>query len=516
MQKTFVGVLFLIVCSNRAEAQNYQYAYGNESKIRDLTKQGGPRDPETIEDALDIRDGTNVSKLLFFTVGHKRFLIEVENARIDKQTGASPSSNGTTSVVSKGVAAQILSLATEQGALTRSDSKTTSTFRVNTLGVARLLAGVEQFPYCAIYDYKCESATARFLRGASGGVSFYTTPSANGSSGTSTSTSNASILSANTKTVAGWSLRYDFHVRRAQNELTKNYQKQFNDKYKDAGVEGIAFLRAITKITNPLVLPPKQDGQGNKDVDYSGEYLKWRKEYAQKLQQADPDDFNRILLDALTKLAALAKQADASFQTDAEDLTSKMSTYFGNRDALLSDYINKVTFSVEYNNDRPANQPTQSTAKFIFSAQPQGFQFTANASLQWYDQILQSKASRIRDAQLAMQFDRKFGSSTSEISPTVSAGYYFQYMVDDGLLTLPSSQLAPGTSIPLPGNASELLNTKGAIHLGQVKVTFSVRNTGISFPIALTFSNRTDLIKATDVRGNFGITYDLDSLFAKK
>src|SRR5215467_6182565 len=119
MQKTFVGVLFLIVCSNRAEAQNYQYAYGNESKIRDLTKQGGPRDPETIEDALDIRDGTNVSKLLFFTVGHKRFLIEVENARIDKQTGASPSSNGTTSVVSKGVAAQILSLATEQGALTR-------------------------------------------------------------------------------------------------------------------------------------------------------------------------------------------------------------------------------------------------------------------------------------------------------------------------------------------------------------------------------------------------------------
>jgi hypothetical protein len=122
----------------------------------------------------------------------------------------------------------------------------------------------------------------------------------------------------------------------------------------------------------------------------------------------------------------------------------------------------------------------------------------------------------VRDAQAAVQLDRKFGGPNSAVSPTLSAGYYFQYMVANALLSLPSTDFAPGTTIALPGSAAELLNTTGSINLGQVKVTLAIRNTGINFPIALTFSNRTDLIKATDVRGNFGITYDLDSLFTKK
>jgi hypothetical protein len=153
--------------------------------------------------------------------------------------------------------------------------------------------------------------------------------------------------------------------------------------------------------------------------------------------------------------------------------------------------------------------------KFILSARPKAAQITANATIEWYDHTLKSNVSRLRDAQIALEFDHTFGKTDAQVNPSLSAGYYFQYMVDKALLTLPSTALAPGTSIPLPGNASELLKTKGSIHLGQVKVTFKIRNSGISIPLALTFSNRTDLIKATEVRGNFGLTYNLDSLFAK-
>lgn len=117
--------------------------------------------------------------------------------------------------------------------------------------------------------------------------------------------------------------------------------------------------------------------------------------------------------------------------------------------------------------------------------------FTGNASVQWYDQLLLSNVSRIRDAQVSLQLDHSFGRKTSTVSPTLSAGYYFQYMVDKALIALPSSALAPGTSIPLPGNASELLNATGPIHLGQAKISFSIRNSGLNIPIALTFSNRT-------------------------
>src|SRR5713226_7286880 len=144
MRKLFVSALFSLVISGSASAQRYQYPYGVEDAVTTLAGQmPGSRTPADIRAALYFGDGTNTSKLLFFAVGYNKFLQEVESARLDKQTGATPSSQGTTSIVSKGVAAQILSLATEAGALTRTDSKTTSTFQVNFLGTARLLTGAE-------------------------------------------------------------------------------------------------------------------------------------------------------------------------------------------------------------------------------------------------------------------------------------------------------------------------------------------------------------------------------------
>jgi hypothetical protein len=292
-------------------------------------------------------------------------------------------------------------------------------------------------------------------------------------------------------------------------DMAANYRSKYANSSTALNPDATAFGIAVQKLQSFILGNPAAQAR----------YQSWENDCVLALKAPSAsgrDEINRILLNALKSLVDLLKSLDGNFQADAEDVLSKMSKYFSDRDALLSDYINKVTFSVEYDNDRPLNQPSQSTAKIILSARPASFQFTANASVQWYDQLLQSTVSRIRDAQAALQFDRKIGGSTTAISPSLSAGYYYQYMVDKALLTLPATQFAPGTSIPLPGNASELLNTTGGIHLGQVKATFAIRNSGINFPIAITFSNRTDLIKATNVRGNFGITYDLDSLFTKK
>jgi hypothetical protein len=58
-------------------------------------------------------------------------------------------------------------------------------------------------------------------------------------------------------------------------------------------------------------------------------------------------------------------------------------------------------------------------------------------------------------------------------------------------------------------------NTKGDFAIGQLKVTIPVKGSGVKIPLSFSVANRTDLIKETDVRGNFGITLDLDSIFAK-
>ena len=55
----------------------------------------------------------------------------------------------------------------------------------------------------------------------------------------------------------------------------------------------------------------------------------------------------------------------------------------------------------------------------------------------------------------------------------------------------------------------------GDIGLGQVKLTIPIKGTGVKIPLSITFSNRTEAIMEKEVRGNFGITFDLDTLFSK-
>jgi hypothetical protein len=507
--RALVIVTLTVFLSSSAHAQKYAYPYGVEAQgkpgaigVDTLVSQSPEnRSATDIKAVLRVFDGTNVTKLVFFASGYKAFMRAIENERNDVQTGSSPSSSGTTSVVSKGVAAQVLSFATENGALSRNDSTTVSTFRGNPTGIARLLKGDDPFPYCAIYDFGCESGLARILDGASFSVSFNTTPSNTASTTTSTTTAdNSRILNASAKQIAGWGVRYDFHVRKKPADIAKDYGKQFNDT---VGKSGADYALAVQTLLQQI--PTEQ-------------LATWEAKYVTVLQSdatADKGGFTKALSQAVSDLVDLAQKADPQFKAKSDLVITKMSSYFVSRDKLLADYVNKVTFSVSYDDTLPANQPNQSSVKFILSARPRVAQITGNSTIEWYDQILKSNVSRLRDAQLALECDHTFGRTDAQVNPSLSAGYYFQYMVGNALLTLPSTALAPGTSIPLPGNASELLNTKGSIHLGQIKITFKIRNSGVTFPLALTFSNRTDLIKATEVRGNFGLTYNFDSLFPK-
>jgi hypothetical protein len=58
-------------------------------------------------------------------------------------------------------------------------------------------------------------------------------------------------------------------------------------------------------------------------------------------------------------------------------------------------------------------------------------------------------------------------------------------------------------------------NTKGTIAVGQFKLLVPVKGSGAKIPVSVTFANRTELIKESVVRANVGITYDLDTIFAR-
>src|SRR5579864_9026923 len=196
------------------------YAFGNDqvaTKPTNLLNTTDFRDwPEGKRKQFLALSGDNLTKFACFAggaEGYHKFLQAVDDARLDKQTGAGATSEGTTSVVSKGIVSQVLALAVEEGALTRTDNKSIATFRGNGLGMARLLAGREEFPYCAIYDHSCESALARQLGGLSFNVSFDTTPSTGALPAATTPSANKGVLSSGpAHQVSGWGVRYDINA----------------------------------------------------------------------------------------------------------------------------------------------------------------------------------------------------------------------------------------------------------------------------------------------------------------
>ena len=74
-------------------------------------------------------------------------------------------------------------------------------------------------------------------------------------------------------------------------------------------------------------------------------------------------------------------------------------------------------------------------------------------------------------------------------------------------------QRVTSNAVALDGTV--LPNTKGDIAVGQVKLTIPLGETGLKLPISFTVANRTELVREREVRGNFGLTFDLDTVFAR-
>jgi hypothetical protein len=61
------------------------------------------------------------------------------------------------------------------------------------------------------------------------------------------------------------------------------------------------------------------------------------------------------------------------------------------------------------------------------------------------------------------------------------------------------------------------INRRGPMEVFQAKFTLPAGGTsGVKIPFSFTWASRTEVVKESDVRGNIGITFDLDSLFSNK
>jgi len=144
-------------------------------------------------------------------------LLAAMDARMDKQVGAPAAGGGGTSLTTKGAVPQILGAAVEAGALERSTSGTSVTFRVKPLGVVKFLQSRGILDMYADYS---ESAGARLAKRFSASASFDT--SRGPSSGTFTASGNQ---------LSAWSARAEIVNQRdpALSGYAKNWRALLKD-----------------------------------------------------------------------------------------------------------------------------------------------------------------------------------------------------------------------------------------------------------------------------------------------
>jgi hypothetical protein len=467
---------------------------------------------------------------LYYMVGDQlaadrfqRFVQMLESARMDKQAGSSAGSSGGSSLVSKPSTTAVLSAAVETGALTQSLSTgPQTTFRGDAIGIGRMLLGEEPFPFCPVGQPSCDTELVKALNGLSFSVTADTnrqksvnvpvsgsaTPASSGGS-TTTPTPSSVNLAANQTRVSAWGLRYGIYNHRNPND--QNYRKAY-DKALAANAAALATAaQAMLAKFEPLI------GTLNASPDYT----KWFKDALSTLSSLSgnisEDDFEEAFAHQLDGAVAILKKLQPKATDQALQALESLDVYFATRKQLLADVLDgRAIVTFEYTNNKPLDAPTTSNFKFILAGQPsKNVMLTLNLSASIYNSLPTGvTVSRWRDAQAAGQLDIALGQIGSVTAPTFSAAGYFQYMRDPALITIGAGDLAPGTNIQLPNTAAVLLAQKGNTAIGQIKLTFPLKTSGISVPFALTWANRTDLIKANNVTGHFGLSFDLDSLLS--
>jgi len=168
-------------------------------------------------------------------------------------------------------------------------------------------------------------------------------------------------------------------------------------------------------------------------------------------------------------------------------------------DTTLATLANKPSLTLAYANERGSGTPNYSVAKLLFEVKPQAsLQIDANASGSFYGNPDKSKNEQtFRDFTAALGLQQNFGRSPfltdkndkSQVTLSLSGRYE----------RLQENQHIPGKKADLA-----VANLKLEVPIGA----------GVSLPLSMTYANATELIKEHEVRGNFGITFDLDKLRA--
>jgi hypothetical protein len=418
------------------------------------------------------------------TESYASFIADAQDARTDQQLGAGPTSAGTTSLVSRGGVPYALGFAVENGAAVQSRSDTTVTFRINPVGAISALANKG---FITGYRQSEKDPVLNFLRKTSFGLSFDTDRG-----------DDPGVFTGDRQQLSAFSFRYEFMNER--DPRNKVYQADWEGFVANEGVQLASQIWASTLALNDF-------GTRDSNISFKDPALQsWLNQTNELIAATSGTDINELerIIRSQANLLPVDLVTDETV-TAVTGFARQFQAYTKKKNELLDRIAKGRILTFEYTNNRSVSAPDTSNFTFIASTgMARRVSLTANGTLTMFNKLplpaspSDPRPGRIRDFQFAGQADVPFNLGEAGQFVLWFAGRY-ERLVEN------ASSLG-GALVP---------NTKGDIAVGQFGLKVPIRSLGIHFPISFTFANRTELIKEKEIRGNFGFTFNLDSILAK-
>jgi hypothetical protein len=436
-----------------------------------------------------ITDPTAYQRYIAFKKAERSALHAEEEQRLDKQTSSSSGSGNTTSATSKASVPWLLGFAVEHGALTQSVENNLITFRGN---VANIFKAFDAKDYVESYRRYQDNNLLNLISLASFSVSYAST--------------NNSQASSSQGTLAGYSVHIDLYNHRDPRD--RRYIKQW------ASVVNRSLTNLATRVgeAHDLITTKHPEDLHQWQVRANAA--------AQRLDASSPDaEIRTAIRNIADDYVKTFGQYD-DVRTALQPVAAAAEEYSKQKGEVVQSIEKSPVISIEYTNTfqsataLPQSSTTTTTTTGhlpnlsninLISELPliSRSQLTLNASTTLFTSLpAGSTSGTVRDYRFSAQTDIPLPELPQLGKSTLSFSGLFVSLLEEPL----------GQKILVNGVAE---SRRGNIGLFQATLSVPIKGAGVKVPISITASNRTELIKESDVRGTIGITLDIDSLFSR-
>ncbi len=434
-----------------------------------------------VADALTLRQGNDGVRRI------SPYRYYVETARTDKQVGASSGSSATTSLLEKPGIPSLLGLAIEHGAIDQEVSGTGVTLSTSPYSLFRLFTPEteENFRDYDLWRRIGVSVTYALDDGQARSAANLDPQKITEWSLRVRALGDRSPRSTRTQEL--WQEKIQPLIRERLDTLVSIIETILNDTTSSLATQSVSvyettFERVDNYLRDSAAVPAgrKSESVTNMILTEIGNGI-FQPVRAGELT-VSPELANRIRTETVPALHATHEALElARIETEVEELAEEV-----NKAPLLT---------LAYTNHRgiAGMMSGYSDLKLLFAGFLDPLNVIVNAGIGLYhDPDDAVNQSRVRDASVGISLEAEFDN-------------VFVGNADPADLSK--------ITFALTGRYRRLEEVDANIGVLQAKLNIPIMN-GMALPISVTYASRTEFINEKEVRGNFGITFDLDHLFA--